>query len=160
MRALPRVEIVVEPETLERSAQGGITGRVWLRDGSPEAQEDFPEVGWSDFPVAILAAWSLELQRLARSIPAADTPARCRFMDGPYSFAVHAEEAGAWRITCSEDRTTGRSAPGPRWLTDQASFLDSLHRAARSVLSFCDARGWWNEETEALRRRMEAGGGT
>lgn len=156
-RPLPRVEVVVEPDTLERDARDSITGRVWLRDGSPESQADFPEVGWSDFPVRLLGAWSAELQRLVRTVPSNGTVARCRFMDGPYSFTVHAEQAGAWRIACVEERTEGEHAAGPSWLTDQAAFLDSVYRAARSVLFICDTRGWWNEETETLRRRLEAG---
>lgn len=156
-RPLPRVEVVVEPDTLERDARDSITGRVWLRDGSPESQADFPEVGWSDFPVRLLGAWSAELQRLVRTVPSNGTVARCRFMDGPYSFTVHAEQAGAWRIACVEERTEGEHAAGPSWLTDQAVFLDSVYRAARSVLFICDTRGWWNEETETLRRRLEAG---
>jgi hypothetical protein len=157
MRALPRVEVAVEPETLERSAHGSITGRIWLRDGSPENQADFPEVGWSDFPVALLGAWTADLQRLARAVPSADALARCHFMDGPYSFTVGVEPGGAWRISCWEDRREGRSEQGPQWITDQASFLGSLIRSGRSTLAHCDSRGWWNNDTEALRRRMEAG---
>jgi hypothetical protein len=130
---------------------------VWLRDGSRETQADFPEVGWSDFPVALLSAWTADLQRFTRSVPVTGALVKCRFMDGPYSFTVRAEHGSAWRIHCSEDRTEGRSEPGPLWLTDQASFLDSLYRAGRSVLAFCDSRGWWDAETEALRRRMESG---
>jgi hypothetical protein len=30
-------------------------------------------------------------------------------------------------------------------------------RGARAVLSHCDARGWWNRDTEELRRSLEAG---
>jgi hypothetical protein len=78
-------------------------------------------------------------------------------MDGPYSFTVRAEQPGAWRIACVEERTEGEHAVGPNWLTDQASFLDSVYRAARSVLFYCDTRGWWDDETETLRRRVEAG---
>lgn len=155
MRALPRVEVVVQPETLERNTHGGITGRIWLRDGSLEDQADFPEVGWYDFPVALLSAWVADLQQFARAIPSAGASVRCHFMDGPYSFTVGAEQGGAWRISCSEDRREGRSERGPHWITDQASFLDSLSRSARSTLAYCDARGWWNTDTEALRRRIE-----
>ena len=155
---LPRVEIVVDLETLERSAHGGISGRIWLRDGSPETQADFPEVGWSDSPLALLAAWTADLHRFARAIPAAGDAVTCRFADGPYSFAVVAERAEVWRIACVEERTTGSSNPGPTWLTDRVSLLRSLDQAARGALAFCDSRGWWNADTESLRRRMEAGG--
>jgi hypothetical protein len=158
MRALPRVEVAVEPETLERTARGSITGRIWLRDVSSENQADFPEVGWLDFPVALLSAWTVELQRFARAMPSAGAHVRCHFMDGPYSFTVGVEQAGAWRISCSEDRREGRSGNGPEWITDQSSFLGSLFRSGRSILAYCDSRGWWDTDTEALRRRIESGG--
>jgi hypothetical protein len=155
---LPRVEIVVEPDSLERTAHGTISGRVWLRDGNPDAQADFPEVGWSDAPVALLAAWTAELHRFARAVPATGALATCRFLDGPYAFTVRAEQPEVWRVACSEERTVGSSNPGPNWLTDRASFLRSLDQAARGVLAFCDARGWWSADTEALRRRLEGAG--
>lgn len=155
-RPLPCVEIVVEPGTLERTAHRGITGRVWLRDGSHEVQADFPEVGWSDFPVALLAAWSAELQRFARLVPSEGGFAQCHFMDGPYSFTVHAEGNGAWRVSCVEERMRGSDTPSQVWVTDASSFLDGLHRAARATLSACDERGWWDADTEALRRFVEA----
>jgi hypothetical protein len=79
-------------------------------------------------------------------------------MDGPYSFTVRAERPEMWRVACVEERSAGPNNPGPTWLTDRASFLRSLDQAARSVLSFCDARGWWSADTESLRRRLEAGG--
>jgi hypothetical protein len=44
------------------------------------------------------------------------------------------------------------------WVTNASSFMDGLHRAARATLSVCDARGWWNTETEALRRFVESRG--
>jgi hypothetical protein len=155
---LPRVEIVVEPGTLGRGADGTITGRIWLRDGSPEVQADFPEVGWSDAPIALLAAWTAELHRFARAVPATGTTATCRFDEGPYSFTVLAEQPDVWRVSCVQERTSGASDAGPTWLTDRASFLRSLDQAARTVLAFCDARGWWSTDTEALRRRLESAG--
>lgn len=155
-RPLPTVDVVVEPDTLERSVHGEITGRVWLRDGRREHQADFPEVGWSDFPVALIGAWAIELQRFARVLPSGDAVARCHFMDGPYSFTVHAVGAGAWRISCVEERAFGHSTPGQVWVTDSASFLDGLHRAARATLAACDARGWWDADTETLRRFVES----
>ena len=155
---LPRVEIVVDLETLERGADGAVSGRVWLRDGNSETQADFPEVGWSDSPLALLAAWTAELHRFARATPATGDVATCRFIDGPYSFTVVAERPEVWRIACREERTAGAGNPGPSWRTDRASFLRSLDRAARAVLAFCDARGWWSADSETLRRRLEAGG--
>ena len=129
---------------------------MWLRDGRQEVQADFPEVGWSDFPVALLSAWVTELQRLARLVPSDGAIAKCQFMDGPYFFTVHAQGGGAWRISCVEERSKGAGAPSQVWVTDSSSFLDGLYRASRATLAACDARGWWNADTETLRRFIES----
>ena len=154
VRGLPRVEVVVEAASLERTALGGVSGRIWLRDGDGETQADFPEVGWSDLPVALLAAWLPALERLARAVPSGGEAA-CHFMDGPYSFTVRAEAPAVWRVRCLESRAEGAAGAGPEWRTDAGTFLASVTRAARTVLAHCDARGWWSDETERLRRRLE-----
>ena len=155
-RPLPSVEVVVEPDTFQRTAHGGITGRVWLRDGSREVQADFPEVGWYDFPVALLSGWAPELQRLARAFPSHGAVATCLFMDGPYEFTVRAAGVGTWRISCVERRVQALDVPTQEWVTDASAFMVGFHRAARATLAACDARGWWNADTEALRRFVES----
>jgi hypothetical protein len=155
-RPFPSVDVVVEPETLQRTALGGISGRIWLRDGSREVQADFPEVGWFDFPVALLSGWATELQRLARSFPSDGAVATCHFMDGPYTFTVRGAGGGAWRISCVEERVQAPTVACQEWVTDSSSFMAGFHRAARATLAACDARGWWDADTEALRRFMES----
>jgi hypothetical protein len=150
------VELVVDAATLARSSRGAITGAVWLRDGDPDTQADFPEVGWSDSVVALLANWLPELQRLARTIPATDASTDCRFIDGPYLVTVRVERPGVWRLCCMEQRTHGAASDGPEWRTDSGIFLASVTRAAATVLGVCDARGWWSTNTESLRRALEA----
>jgi hypothetical protein len=152
---LPHVELVVDTATLAKTPRGTITGAVWLRDGDAYAQADFPEVGWSDSVVAVLAAWLPELQRLARTIPATDANADCHFLDGPYLVTVRVERPGVWRLRCTERRTHGAASEGPEWRTDSGIFLASVTRAATTVLGFCDTRGWWSTHTEALRRALE-----
>lgn len=158
MRALPRVELVVEPASLERDDAGTIGGRVWLRDGDPEAQRDFPEVGWHDLPVALLAEWLPALQRLAAvSDPTHAGAAACAFLDGPYRVTVLLDGPGAWRLRCAEERSRGPATAAVEWRTDARDFLASVTRAAHSVLAHCDARGWWNRDTEAIRRALDGG---
>lgn len=152
---IPRVELVVDSATLAKNARGAISGAVWLRDGDPDAQADFPEVGWSDSVVTLLATWLPELQRLARTIPATDASAECPFIDGPYLVTVRVERPGVWRLECTEQRTEGAASDGPEWRTDSGVFLASVLRAAATVLGACDARGWWSTGTEALRRALE-----
>lgn len=148
---------MVEPSTLELTAASAIAGRIWLRDGDAQTQGDFPEVGWSDHPLALLAAWLPALQRLSRSLPAGEE-VTCAFAEGPYAFTVVAEGLGRWRLRCYERRAGAKAeAPTQEWITDATHFLSSVGRAARATLAHCDARGWWSAESEALRRALEPG---
>ena len=159
MRRLPFVEVVVDATALVRDAAGTVGSPIWLRDCDPDAQADFPEVGWLDRPLTLLIAWVSELQRLARTLPAAGTEGACHFVDGPYYFTVVAESGGGWLVRCFEAREPSGQVAHPvhEWRTGGPAFLVSAVRAGRSVLSQCDARGWWSDETEALRRCLESG---
>ena len=60
-------EVVIAPQSFDRSGSGSITGAIWLRHGARgERRADFPEPGWTDFPVVILAWWLDALGALAR----------------------------------------------------------------------------------------------
>ena len=159
MRRLPSVDVVVDTSALVRNESGIISGPIWLRDGDPDVQADFPEVGWVDVPVVALAAWVQELQRLMRTLPASGIETACRFMEGPYYFTVRVETAGAWLVRCFEvrDQPVGAEHPVHEWSTGSSAFLASVVRAGRAVLAQCDERGWWSSETEALRRCLESG---
>lgn len=158
MRRLPSVDVVVDTAALVRGESGAIAGPIWLRDGDPDVQADFPEVGWVDLPVAVLASWVQELQRLTRTLPSSGIETTCRFRDGPYYFTVRAESAGGWLVQCFEAREhPSASAPTHEWKTGSSAFLASAVRAGRAVLAQCDERGWWSRDTEALRRSLESG---
>jgi hypothetical protein len=159
VRRLPSVDVVVDVTALSRNDSGSVVGPIWLRDADPDAQADFPEVGWVDFPVAVLVAWVSDLRRLTSTLPSSAADIACHFMDGPYYFTVRVERAGGWRVRCFEARERSRRAQRPvhEWRTASSAFLASAVRAARAVLAQCDARGWWSRETEALRRCLESG---
>lgn len=159
MRRLPSVDVVVDATALVRNDTGTIAGPIWLRDGDADTQADFPEVGWVDLPLAVLASWVSELQRLTRTLPSSGAEAACHFVDGPYYFTVRVESAGGWLVRCFEAREhgTGREHPVHEWRTGGSAFLASAVRAGRAVLAQCDGRGWWSRDTEALRRCLESG---
>ena len=157
MRSLPRVELVVEPSSLERTSHATVSGRIWLRDGDAAVQADFPEVAWSDQPLALLAAWLPALQRLARSLPAGEE-ITCAFIDGPYAFTVRAEGLGRWRLRCYERRAGSEmERAAQEWTTDAAHFLSSVVRAARATRAPSDARGGGCAESEARGRARGPG---
>ena len=159
VRHLPCIDVVVDATALVRNGSGTIAGPIWLRDGDSDTQADFPEVGWVDLPLALLGSWLAELQRLAHTVPSSGTTSTCNFLDGPYYFTVRVDTGGAWVVRCFEARERSTQPPRPvhEWRTGGAAFLASVVRAGRAVLARCDARGWWNRDTETLRRCLEAG---
>lgn len=159
MRRLPSVDVVVEATSLARTDAGAIAGPIWLRDGDPQAQADFPEVGWVDLPLLVLTSWVSDLQRLARTLPSSGAVSVCHFIEGPYYFSVHVESAGSWVVRCFEAREDSARTEPPvhEWRTGSSAFLASAVRAGRAALAQCDVRGWWSPETETLRRCLESG---
>ena len=146
-----RVEVVVDPTALTRSPSGSIAGPVWLRFGGDAAGEPaaFPQPGWSDFPVVVLAWW---LARLARDLGGREAVERCDFMDGPFRFTVRRRRGDPrWELAGSE----GGGATGPAAHVEGAVFLDSLAEGARAVHAECAARGWGGADVEALARAVE-----
>ena len=93
--------VTASTENLALNSKGSVVGAIWLGDATSGSA--FPEQGWSDFSVALLAAWIPALQRLVRRGEAAE----CYFMDGPYHFGVTVREANRWQIACFEDREAG-----------------------------------------------------
>ena len=145
--------ITASTENLELSSKGSVVGAIWLGDSSSGSA--FPEQGWSDFSVSLLAAWIPALQRLVRRGEGAE----CYFLDGPYHFSVTVRDAYRWQIACFEDREAGtRTGHAVLELeTTPASLLGSAITAAKSLLGYCDTRGWWNDDTERLRAAVESG---
>ena len=145
--------VTASTENLALNSKGSVVGAIWLGDATSGAA--FPEQGWSDFSVALLAAWIPALQRLVRRGEAAE----CYFMDGPYHFGVTVREENRWQLACFEDREAGARV-GHAVLaleTTPTHFLGSAITAAKALLGYCDTRGWWNDDTERLREAVESG---
>ena len=134
---------------ISRSSSGVLAGPIWIAAG--ESGTAFPEVNWSDLPVAVLSSWIPSLRRLQRGGQAAE----CHFMDGPYHFTVSAATAEAWRLACFERREgPGAANAIAEYSTTPQVFLESAVGAARGILGFCDAREWWNADTDRLREAV------
>ncbi len=136
------VEVVADVTSLERSKTGSITGSVFLRGPAGE----FPEPGWSDFPVVILGWW---IEGLTILIAGKSPSFEGLFMDGPYAFVV---ERGVG--------TSGRLAWGRRGhqatvgTLEIAAFLGSALTAGEQVADACRARRWKSRDLDALERAV------
>lgn len=134
---------------VQRSTTGALTAPIWIApDGANVA---FPELEWSDSPVLLLGAWLPSLRRLRERGEAAE----CHFTDGAYRFVVSRGTPTEWRVTCFEGREQPSAANAvAEWVTDAKAFFTSGLVAARSVLGYCDSRGWWDDDTDRLREAV------
>ncbi len=145
----PSGGIRVNLSQVQRSAAGALTAPIWI--AADEANTAFPELEWSDFPVLLLGAWIPSLRRLRERGQAAE----CHFMDGAYRFVVSQGTPTEWRVTCFEGREQPSVANAvAEWMTDAEAFFTSGLVSARSVLGYCDSRGWWDEDTDRLREAV------
>lgn len=76
-------------------------------------------------------------------------------MDGPYRFTVSAADAGSWRVACFEAREVPSVANAvAEWRAAADVFFESAVAAGRTMLGYCDTRGWWNDDTDRLRESL------
>lgn len=104
----------------------------------------FPEEGWSDFPVVILAWW---IEGLAGLVAGRERSFQGHFMDGPFAFVLERGAGAAGRIAWGENRT--HVSVG---IVEVASLLRSAVTAGRQVAQECQARQWSNRDLETLER--------
>ncbi|WP_146210018.1 hypothetical protein [Vitiosangium sp. GDMCC 1.1324] len=135
----------VDTDSLTRASSGSITGVLFLRgDGAA-----FPEEGWSDFPVVVLAWWLEALEGL-RSGRAAS--ASCRFMEGPFSVEV-ARRGVEFLLRGQRDGRRVEVLVEER--VDLESFWREVRAGASRVVAVCAARGWTSKDLESLRRWLD-----
>jgi len=145
--SIARIELTLD--AIARRPHGTIAGPIWIAGDTRGVA--FPEVGWSDFPVALLGGWLPAFRHLATR----GQTAECQFMDGPYHFAVTTGIRGDWRVACFE-RREGPTASNAvaEWITTPHAFIESAVAAGRRILGHCDTRGWWDADTDRLRAAL------
>jgi hypothetical protein len=127
--------ISVDLVSIEQCRSGSITGCVCLESEGTR----FPEPGWSDFPVVILAWW---LETLEGPEPL------LRFMDGPFTVMIDRQAKCAHFMR-------GETPIETRVGVDVEDLQRSVQSAARSVIDRCDLVGISGADVDTLRRRIE-----
>jgi len=134
------IEIVVDPDTLECSPAGSITGKICLRGPT----DSFPGEYWRDFPVVLLTWWVTGLGLVAsgdRRTFSGD------FMDGPYSFLVEVDSGEVGRIVCpGSESNIG--------FVSIDALLQSAVAAGRLILESCRGRAWVSRDLESLEEAL------
>jgi len=132
------IEIVVKPDSLQRSATGSITGQIYLRGPTGP----FPEESWYDFPVVVLAWWVTGLGEVAAGKQRSFSGS---FMDGPFSFRLEAGAGDVGRIAWGR-----RGSESNIGIVSVSALLQSAITAGRLVSESCRARNWASNDLENL----------
>ena len=137
-------QIQLNTDAFERSASGSIVGPVWVTLGDAQ----YPELGWSDFPVVVLGWWLDELASLSHR----SESAVFRFMDGPFQFTAQrdGETAQLLRITAE----TSGSAEAVVVGVPLGTLNVAIEAAGRVVAAECRRRGWSSRDVEGLASRL------
>lgn len=79
MRASTSVHLDLDSLTV--TGTGRVVGCIWLQLG----HQEFPEVGWFDFPTTLLSWW---LGAVESVVEGNSTRVELRFMDGPFALVL------------------------------------------------------------------------
>jgi hypothetical protein len=141
------MDIALDLTEFRQSQSGAVTGPIWVRHETTE----FPERGWSDFPVRILRWWFDALASLASGSQAATFS----FMDGPFEFRILQTPPSGFRVQLIE---RGSDAPSviKEFVIALPKLQNSLHIAAGTVLAECNRRAWVGRDVDALRSSAAA----
>ncbi|HXJ40167.1 MAG TPA: hypothetical protein VNH18_12890 [Bryobacteraceae bacterium] len=89
----------VDPESLQRSRMGTISGQVYLQTDAG----GFPEVGWDDIVVPVLYAWL----NAVNFVSASSRAQVVHFMDGPFRVELKHASRGMIALLLVEDGGDG-----------------------------------------------------
>jgi hypothetical protein len=119
-----------------------VFGPIWLEVDSV----DFPGVGWTDFPVAVLGFWLANIQPML--LGRAES-CECPFMDGPYVFGLEASSRSEWKLSLFEDSAAKGDPVGTSILPSRA-VLNQLITTAEILLQKCEEKDWLDQDAAAL----------
>lgn len=134
-----RMQIVVDVDSLTRSAKGQIAGIVYVEVGGVA----FPDNRWSDLIVIILEWWLSALFQLTTGL---SSNAEFLFMDGPFRFDMTLGETGYSQVDFIRGNSLQASAT-----VELRDFADSLLKAAREVDRACFERKWHSPDLDQLQ---------
>jgi hypothetical protein len=132
------IQIITNPDSLQRSVTGSITGQICLRGPTGF----FPEESWHDFPVVILNWWVTGLGELASGKKGSFSGS---FMDGPFSFRVGAGPRDVGRIAWGR-----RGSESNIGIVSIAALLQSAIAAGRLIEESCRAKNWASDDLDNL----------
>jgi hypothetical protein len=137
------VELHVDPSSLEITASGATSGRIWMTLG----EVAFPEEGWFDFPVVVTTLW---LDLLSELLSGKVSRGQVRFMEGSFTVVAAIESDRLVRI----EFQARRSVPIVFRSIEATSALSQAVGAAQALAEECEMRHWQSADIESLQRAI------
>ena len=140
--------LIFDDSCLRRSTFGSITAPLYFEFGDYQ----FPEAGWSDFPVVILGWW---LESYSKFLKGWQDTAEFQFMDGPMLVRLESCQNQNVRLQCIEQ---GKSAElvENTILISADEITKAIVAASSKLLSACDERKWHSDDIDNLRMEVNA----
>lgn len=130
-------------EKLDRTESGAVTGPIWVRTGGA----DFPETGWTDFPVVLLTGWLSEFVTAVDRGRSGPGVVSLPFMEGPYTLhLVRDADLDHWTVTRHGPEGDAAGAVGVGGTT----VLEGLWHPARALVAACRSYGWADDDIDGL----------
>jgi hypothetical protein len=138
--------IAVDPNSLERSKNGAITGVIYFNFDHYK----FPEIGWNDFVVVILGWWLEAIKRFTRRMTETED---LRFMDGQLRVRITNNDEETCMIECIDD---GRgSVVEYSTIILIEDLLSAAIHVGNSILGICEANTWDSDDINILKKLTE-----
>lgn len=133
--------IHVGTERLGQTAAGLVYGGLHIQLD----ERRFPDLGWTDFVVVVLAWWC---RALARVLEGEQSPVEVRFMEGPYLVMIGPMSGQTLRLELVEAGKNRRVLCEADVLSDP--LVKSVLASAESTIAECRKRDWWSKDADEL----------
>ena len=142
---MKNITVEVVSQSLARSAQGKITGSIWLS----MAGREFPAIGWNDFVVIILNWW---LEALLALLVRKTDLGTFQFMDGPYRVVIRFLDAERALLEFFDDHEGNGLVAASTVI--KADLLAEVIGAAKQVSDLLAEHNWVDAEVDKLRSNL------
>jgi len=137
------VSIIIDFNSLERSASGLITGKICLSF----LERSFPEENWFDSVVVVLGWW---LQAAINMLENPSESQKLRFMEGPFWAAISStKNSDYWEMSCIDGRKGVHT--DLTVAVDPKAFTERLLDASEKMLKECHNRKWNDGDVDLLK---------